>query len=153
MPGTYLLFIKFHSLNSCTEFDCGFLTFLVCAALFTETPHDLLLLQDTLFDPVALGCGHLFCNNCACTAANVLGHEGPRAARCDAQCAICRQVHLTLCFSCSSCFVICLWTWQFIRLNLLRVFFLLLLANKYSCLLLWISPWEWLCRLEFMLTR
>ncbi|KAG0589557.1 hypothetical protein M758_1G027700 [Ceratodon purpureus] len=46
---------------------------------------------DTLFDPIALGCGHLFCNNCACTAANVLGHEGPRAARCNAQCPICRQ--------------------------------------------------------------
>lgn len=33
----------------------------------------------------------MLCNNCACTAASVLGHEGPRTARCDAQCAICRQ--------------------------------------------------------------
>lgn len=67
----------------------SFLSPWVCVGLFTEGSY---YSQDTLFDPVALGCGHLFCNNCACSAANVLGHEGLQAASCNAQCAICRQV-------------------------------------------------------------
>ncbi len=49
-------------------------------------------LQDTLFDPVALGCGHLFCNSCACLAASVAPFLGPKAATKSAQCPLCRQV-------------------------------------------------------------
>jgi hypothetical protein len=48
--------------------------------------------QDTLFDPVALGCGHLFCNSCACSAASVAPFLGPKAAKKSAQCPLCRQV-------------------------------------------------------------
>jgi len=46
---------------------------------------------ETIFDPVALGCGHIFCNSCACTAASVLAHEGPKTASCSAKCPLCRQ--------------------------------------------------------------
>ncbi|CAK9206679.1 unnamed protein product [Sphagnum troendelagicum] len=46
---------------------------------------------DTLFDPVALGCGHLFCNSCACSAASVAPFLGPKAAKKSAQCPLCRQ--------------------------------------------------------------
>jgi hypothetical protein len=51
------------------------------------------LLQDMLFDPVALGCGHLFCNSCACSAASVAPFLGAKAARRSAQCPLCRQVY------------------------------------------------------------
>jgi len=80
------------------EFSCDFESSspsLTCTLVDSATVNfDLScsICLDTLFDPVALGCGHLFCNNCACTAANVLGHEGLQAAGCNAQCAICRQV-------------------------------------------------------------
>ncbi|KAH9565863.1 hypothetical protein CY35_04G099600 [Sphagnum magellanicum] len=46
---------------------------------------------DMLFDPVALGCGHLFCNSCACSAASVAPFLGAKAARRSAQCPLCRQ--------------------------------------------------------------
>uniref|UniRef100_A0A0D6R0C5 RING-type E3 ubiquitin transferase n=1 Tax=Araucaria cunninghamii TaxID=56994 RepID=A0A0D6R0C5_ARACU len=57
---------------------------------------------DTVFDPVALGCGHIFCNSCACSGASVPTIEGVKAANRRAKCPICRQmgvytdaVHLT----------------------------------------------------------
>jgi len=57
---------------------------------------------DTVFDPVALGCGHVFCNICACTGASIPTIEGLKAANQRARCPICRQmgvyadsVHLT----------------------------------------------------------
>jgi len=57
---------------------------------------------DTVFDPVALGCGHVFCNSCACTGASIPTIEGVKAANQRARCPICRQmgvyadsVHLT----------------------------------------------------------
>ncbi|GLJ49860.1 hypothetical protein SUGI_1059470 [Cryptomeria japonica] len=57
---------------------------------------------DTVFDPVSLGCGHMFCNSCACTGASVPTVEGVKTANRRAKCPICRQmgvymdaVHLT----------------------------------------------------------
>ncbi|KAH9296063.1 hypothetical protein KI387_039651, partial [Taxus chinensis] len=57
---------------------------------------------ETVFDPVSLGCGHIFCNSCACTGASVPTIEGVKSANRRAKCPICRQmgvyndaVHLT----------------------------------------------------------
>eukprot|EP00252_Welwitschia_mirabilis_P021383 TRINITY_DN5478_c0_g2_i1.p1 TRINITY_DN5478_c0_g2~~TRINITY_DN5478_c0_g2_i1.p1 ORF type:complete len:366 (+),score=12.35 TRINITY_DN5478_c0_g2_i1:70-1167(+) len=47
---------------------------------------------DIVFDPVALGCGHIFCNMCACTGASVPTIEGVKSASRRARCPICRQM-------------------------------------------------------------
>jgi len=47
---------------------------------------------DIVFDPVALGCGHIFCKNCACTGASIPTIEGVKAANPRARCPICRQM-------------------------------------------------------------
>ncbi|KAJ8617033.1 hypothetical protein MRB53_013219 [Persea americana] len=47
---------------------------------------------DTVFNPCALSCGHLFCKGCACSAAYVLLFEGPKAADPKSKCPICREV-------------------------------------------------------------
>jgi len=48
--------------------------------------------QDTVFDPVSLACGHIFCYTCACLAASVTIVDGLKAAKFKAKCALCRQV-------------------------------------------------------------
>ncbi|KAJ9184615.1 hypothetical protein P3X46_004325 [Hevea brasiliensis] len=46
---------------------------------------------ETVFNPYALSCGHLFCKSCACSAASVLIFQGLKAATPDAKCAVCRE--------------------------------------------------------------
>ncbi|ESW16280.1 hypothetical protein PHAVU_007G143600 [Phaseolus vulgaris] len=46
---------------------------------------------DTVFDPVSLTCGHIFCYSCACSAASVTIVDGLKAAKSRAKCALCRQ--------------------------------------------------------------
>ncbi|KDP21932.1 hypothetical protein JCGZ_03070 [Jatropha curcas] len=46
---------------------------------------------ETVFNPYALSCGHLFCKSCACSAASVLIFEGLEAATPDAKCPVCRE--------------------------------------------------------------
>ncbi|XP_057535965.1 probable E3 ubiquitin-protein ligase BAH1-like 1 [Amaranthus tricolor] len=46
---------------------------------------------DTVFDPVALTCGHIFCYMCACNAASVTIVEGLRAASSREKCPLCRE--------------------------------------------------------------
>ncbi|BAT95713.1 probable E3 ubiquitin-protein ligase BAH1-like 1 [Vigna umbellata] len=46
---------------------------------------------DTVFDPVSLACGHIFCYTCACLAASVTIVDGLKAAKSKAKCALCRQ--------------------------------------------------------------
>uniref|UniRef100_A0A453LPZ0 RING-type E3 ubiquitin transferase n=2 Tax=Aegilops tauschii subsp. strangulata TaxID=200361 RepID=A0A453LPZ0_AEGTS len=46
---------------------------------------------DTLFNPYALSCGHLFCKGCACGAASVYIFQGVRSAPPEAKCPVCRE--------------------------------------------------------------
>ncbi|KAM1093652.1 hypothetical protein ACFX2I_008759 [Malus domestica] len=46
---------------------------------------------ETVFNPYALSCGHLFCKSCACAAASVFIFQGPKSAAPDAKCPICRE--------------------------------------------------------------
>uniref|UniRef100_A0A453LPJ5 RING-type domain-containing protein n=1 Tax=Aegilops tauschii subsp. strangulata TaxID=200361 RepID=A0A453LPJ5_AEGTS len=43
---------------------------------------------DTLFNPYALSCGHLFCKGCACGAASVYIFQGVRSAPPEAKCPV-----------------------------------------------------------------
>ncbi|CAL1372287.1 unnamed protein product [Linum trigynum] len=46
---------------------------------------------DTVFNPYALSCGHLFCKSCACSAAFVPIFLGLKEATPDSKCSICRE--------------------------------------------------------------
>ncbi|KAJ7977561.1 E3 ubiquitin-protein ligase BAH1 [Quillaja saponaria] len=46
---------------------------------------------DTVFDPVSLTCGHIFCYMCACSAASVIIVDGLKAADPKEKCPLCRQ--------------------------------------------------------------
>ncbi|KAB1202926.1 putative E3 ubiquitin-protein ligase BAH1-like 1 [Morella rubra] len=46
---------------------------------------------DTVFDPVSLNCGHIFCYMCGCSAAEVTIIDGLKAAEPKAKCPLCRE--------------------------------------------------------------
>ncbi|MQL94366.1 hypothetical protein Taro_027027 [Colocasia esculenta] len=46
---------------------------------------------DTVFDPVSLTCGHIFCYMCCCSAASVSIVDGLKSADPKARCPLCRQ--------------------------------------------------------------
>jgi E3 ubiquitin-protein ligase BAH len=46
---------------------------------------------DTVFDPVSLTCGHIFCYICACSAASVSIVDGLKAANPKERCPLCRE--------------------------------------------------------------
>eukprot|EP01018_Ginkgo_biloba_P014900 Gb_40168 [translate_table: standard] len=67
---------------TCRLRDLGILEFnLTCA-----------ICLDILFDPIALKCGHIFCNSCACTNASVPTILGVKLASRRAKCPLCRQM-------------------------------------------------------------
>jgi len=78
--------------------------------------------QDTVFDPVALGCGHVFCNSCVCAAASVPAYEGPRAADSSAKCPLCRKVRRT-------------WIWELATRHL--CYFIIRIINYPFAVVLW----------------
>ncbi|KAL5983756.1 hypothetical protein ACLOJK_017847 [Asimina triloba] len=46
---------------------------------------------DTVFDPVSLTCGHIFCYMCACSAASVTIVDGLKSAEPKSKCPLCRE--------------------------------------------------------------
>ncbi|KAL2462881.1 putative E3 ubiquitin-protein ligase [Forsythia ovata] len=48
---------------------------------------------DMVYKPYALGCGHLFCKPCACSAASVMIFEGLNAASLESKCPVCREIN------------------------------------------------------------
>ncbi|KAI3799444.1 hypothetical protein L1987_34742 [Smallanthus sonchifolius] len=46
---------------------------------------------NTVFHPYALGCGHIFCKSCACSAGSVLIFEGLKSASPKMKCPVCRE--------------------------------------------------------------
>lgn len=46
---------------------------------------------DTVFDPVSLSCGHIFCYMCCCSSASVTIVDGLKAADRKAKCPLCRR--------------------------------------------------------------
>ena len=57
----------------------------------------LIFWQETVFNPYALKCGHIFCKVCACSAASVMIFQGVKAAPQCSKCPICREVCLDSC--------------------------------------------------------
>lgn len=47
---------------------------------------------DTVFNPYALSCGHLFCKGCACSSASVMIFQGLKTAPREAKCPVCRSI-------------------------------------------------------------
>ncbi|KAM4071966.1 hypothetical protein ACJW30_11G098800 [Castanea mollissima] len=47
---------------------------------------------ETVFDPVSLTCGHIFCYMCACSAVSVTIINGLKAAEAKGKCPLCREV-------------------------------------------------------------
>ncbi|KAJ4906840.1 putative E3 ubiquitin-protein ligase BAH1-like [Raphanus sativus] len=60
----------------------------------TELEFDLTcaICLETVFNPYALKCGHIFCKACACSAASVMIFQGVKAAPQCSKCPICREV-------------------------------------------------------------
>uniref|UniRef100_A0A2N9J2D6 RING-type E3 ubiquitin transferase n=1 Tax=Fagus sylvatica TaxID=28930 RepID=A0A2N9J2D6_FAGSY len=91
---------KINSRNAPALFDACNLTFndgkpsLTCE-LFDSVKVDIDLTcsicLDTVFDPVSLTCGHIFCYMCACSSASVSIVDGLKAAEPKGKCPLCRE--------------------------------------------------------------
>ncbi|XVE73313.1 hypothetical protein DITRI_Ditri11bG0107700 [Diplodiscus trichospermus] len=73
----------------------------LCCQLFDSVKLDIDLIcsicLDTVFDPVSLTCGHIFCYMCACSAASVTIVDGLKDADPKEKCPLCREVSVYLC--------------------------------------------------------
>ncbi|KAF3962318.1 hypothetical protein CMV_013152 [Castanea mollissima] len=61
----------------------------------SETTNQFILFyfqKETVFDPVSLTCGHIFCYMCACSAASVTIIDGLKAVEAKGKCPLCREV-------------------------------------------------------------
>ncbi|XP_020521741.1 probable E3 ubiquitin-protein ligase BAH1-like 1 isoform X2 [Amborella trichopoda] len=80
----------------CRQFSCDFsgtepvIKLIISDSVKLEYNLTCAICLDTLFNPYALACGHLFCKGCACAAASVLLFQGPKAALHESKCPVCR---------------------------------------------------------------
>jgi hypothetical protein len=72
-----------------------------CNAINKSLTYGLQLIgekQDTVFDPISLTCGHIYCYMCACSAASVNVVDGLKTAEATEKCPLCREVrHILHC--------------------------------------------------------
>ncbi|KAK9122988.1 hypothetical protein Sjap_012590 [Stephania japonica] len=80
------------------QFSCDFssdqasMRFFVSDSVKLEYALTCAICLETVFNPYALGCGHLFCKMCICSAASLMTFEGPKAAPAISKCPVCREV-------------------------------------------------------------
>ncbi|KAF9595418.1 hypothetical protein IFM89_000336 [Coptis chinensis] len=72
--------------------DQPVMTLLISDSLKLEYSLKCAICLDTVFNSYALGCGHLFCKACACSAASVMVFDGLKEAEPDTKCPVCREV-------------------------------------------------------------
>ncbi|KAJ6995429.1 hypothetical protein NC653_018023 [Populus alba x Populus x berolinensis] len=81
----------------CSQFSCDLngtepvMTLTLPNSMKLEYSLTCAICLETVFNPYALSCGHLFCKLCACSAAFVLMFEGLKTASSNAKCPICRE--------------------------------------------------------------
>ncbi|KAI4348838.1 hypothetical protein L6164_009510 [Bauhinia variegata] len=84
--------------GGCGQFSCDLnvteavMTLVLPDSIKIECDLTCAICLDIVFNPYALGCGHLFCKSCACSAASVMIFQGLKAANPDSKCPICREV-------------------------------------------------------------
>lgn len=82
----------------CGHFSCDLnvteavMTLILPGSIKLEYDLTCAICLDFVFNPYALGCGHLFCKSCACSAASVMIFQGLKAASPESKCPICREV-------------------------------------------------------------
>ncbi|KAJ8900048.1 hypothetical protein K2173_024163 [Erythroxylum novogranatense] len=83
--------------NSCGHFSCDLNTTEPVMTLIlpnnTKLEYSLTcaICLETVCNPYALSCGHLFCRLCACSAASMPVFEGLKTASPEAKCPVCRE--------------------------------------------------------------
>lgn len=60
-------------------------------ALKVEAEVTCSICLDTVFDPIALSCGHMFCFSCACSIASVPTYENIKRMKQKVKCPLCRE--------------------------------------------------------------
>ncbi|TXG58071.1 hypothetical protein EZV62_015900 [Acer yangbiense] len=84
--------------ESSGHFSCDFnaslsvMTLTLANSIKLEFDLTCAICLDTVYNPYALSCGHLFCKSCACSAASVLMFQGLKTASPYSKCPICREV-------------------------------------------------------------
>ncbi|KAK4798924.1 hypothetical protein SAY86_024289 [Trapa natans] len=82
-----------HSGQSSFDFDpeVSVMTMSLPDSMSVEYDLTCSICLDTVFNPHALSCGHLFCKLCACSAASVYIFQGLKSASADKKCPVCRE--------------------------------------------------------------
>ncbi|KAK9156950.1 hypothetical protein Scep_003524 [Stephania cephalantha] len=81
-----------HQFSCDLSSDQATMRFIVSDSVKLEYTLTCAICLETVFNPYALSCGHLFCKMCICSAASVMIFEGLKAAPAVSKCPVCREV-------------------------------------------------------------